>query len=121
MSNRKKNDESVKVTSMALWVVAAIFAGIVGLRYVYLTNQIHATGRQIHDLEIELKDIDAQTRVANSQISKLTSHTELNRRLSEGFIRMVKITDDRVVHIASKQSATPQDEVRPVANKGDVR
>ena len=120
MSNRKKNDESVKVTSMALWLVAAIFLGIVGLRYVYLTNQIHATGRQIHDLETELKDIESQTRVANSQISKLTSHTEINRRLGEGFIKMVKITDDRVVHIAAKQSSA-QDEVRPVANKGDER
>ncbi len=111
----------MKVTSMALWVVGAVFAGVVGLRYVSLTNQIHATGRQINELEVEAKEIDGQMRSAAKKVSDFTSHKELNRKLNEGFIKMVKITDDRVVHITTKNIAGAPEDVRVVANQGARR
>ena len=104
---------------MALWLVGAIFAGIVGLCYVYLTTQLHATGRQIHDMEIELKDLIGRNEAAHAKISQLSSRTVLQRRLNEGFIKMQPITDDHIVRVASK--ATAGDETHPVSNKGGLR
>ena len=106
---------------MALWLVAAIFAGIVGLRYVYLTTQIHGTGRQIHEMEIELKDLVGQNEAAHAKISQLSSRTVLQRRLGEGFIKMQPITDEHIVRIASKRPSIITDEARAVANRGDLR
>lgn len=121
MSNRRKHDEGFRVNGMALWFVAALYLSIVGLRYVYLTNQIHATGRQIHEMEVELKDIASQNEVAHAKISQLSSRTVLQRRLSEGFIKMQPITDEHIVRVAAKPAAQFPVEVRKVANKGGAR
>ena len=77
MSNRRRNDESVKVTWVVFGAVAAVFAIAVGLSYVSLTNQIHAAGRQIHEMEVELKDLASQNAVAHAKISQLSSRTVL--------------------------------------------
>jgi hypothetical protein len=119
--NRRRYDDAIRVTSLVTWLVAAFFLGVVGVRYVYLTTQIHATGEKIHKLELELKNLDDQGDAARARITELTSHAALQRKLKEGFIKMTRITDDRIVHINAKSPPGAQDEIRAVSNQGTIK
>jgi hypothetical protein len=121
MSNRRRNEEQIKVTWIPMAVVSAAIAIAIGLSFVSLTNQIHDSGRQIHEMEMELKDLASQNSVAHAKISQLSSRTSLQRRLTEGFIKMQPITDDRIVHVGTKTLAPVTDEARKVANRGGAR
>jgi hypothetical protein len=114
--NRKKHTNTVQVGSLLKWVVIAVFLGIAGLSYVYLSNQMHNTAAQNGNMETELRRLKVLNEEAESRIAVLTSHKELQLRLNEGFIKMVAITDDRIVRIATPPHST--DEIRAVSNRG---
>jgi cell division protein FtsB len=114
--NRRRHANTVQVGSMLRWIVIAVFLGIAGLSYVYMSNQTQKTGTEIHKLETDLRELRARNDEAEAKIAMLSSHRELQRRLEEGFIKMTPITDDRIVRInVPRRSA---DELRPVANRG---
>ena len=114
--NRKKHSNTVQVGSLMKWVVALFFFGIVGLSYVYLSNQMHSRGNEISRLEKELSDIKVLNEEAGARIAQLSSRNVLQRRLNEGFIKMIAITDDRIVRI-NMPAHVPGDELRSVANR----
>jgi hypothetical protein len=115
--NRKKHSNTVQVGSLMKCVVALCFLGIMGLSYVYLNNQMHSRGSEISKLEKELTDLKVRNEEAGAKIAQLSSRTVLQRRLKEGFIKMIAITDDRIVRINTSVSG-PGDELRAVANRG---
>lgn len=115
--NRKKHSNTVQVGSLLKWVVAAFFLGIVGLSYVYLSNQMHTCGNEISKLERELNDLKVLNEEAQTKIAQLSSRTVLQRRLNDGFIKMIAITDDRIVRINAASHASGN-EIRAVANRG---
>ena len=114
--NRKRHTNTVQVGSLLKWVVIAVFLGIAGLSYVYLSNQLHNTGTDNGKLEKELSSLKVKNEEAEARIAMLTSHKELQLRLNEGFIKMIAITDDRIVRIATPPHST--DEIRAVSNRG---
>jgi hypothetical protein len=115
--NRKKHSNTVQVGSLLKWVIAAFFLGVVGLSYVYLSNQMHARNSEISKREKELADLKVLNEDAEAKIAQLSSRAVLQRRLNEGFIKMIAITDDRIVRISAPPRGSGN-EIRAVANRG---
>ena len=109
MSNRRRNDEASGSHPWRCGSWPPFLPGIIGLCFVYLTTQIHGTGRQIHDMEIELKDLIGRNEAAHAKISRLSSRTVLQRRLVR-LIKMQPITDEHIVRIAAKR---PSHQTKP--------
>ena len=115
--NRRKHSNTVQVGSLLKWVVVLFFLGVVGLSYVYLSNQMHTRGNEISKRETELRDLKVLNEEAQAKIAQLSSRTVLQHRLADGFIKMIAITDDRIVRISTPRHR-PGDEIRAVSNRG---
>lgn len=108
---------------MSTGIVIAVILGLAGLSFVYFKNQLHATGAQIKALERELADLKIKNEVAQTRISSFSSRAALQRRLDEGFIKMIPIANDRIVRVstAAVNIAGSADEIRAVANPGTIK
>lgn len=111
--------------ALSPWLIVAIIALVGGLTYVYYMNMRLTRGREIKDLERELADLKTKNEALRPHIAELSSRTALQRRLNEGFVKMVPITQDRIIQVAfSKQPAgggSAADELRAVSNEGAMR
>jgi hypothetical protein len=117
---RRKNFNPIDAPSLARWIVLAAFAAVTGLSYVYLTVQLHHQGVQKKLLEQELVALRTQNEDARVQIAALTSRTALQRRLQEGYLKMIPITEQSIVRLNFPARAPGEDEVQPVVNqRGD--
>lgn len=115
--NRKKHANALPVASLSKWIIAAFFLGVVGLSYVYLKNQHLTTGDEIKRMERELANLNTQNELMHGRIVALSSRSVLQRRLNEGFIKMIPVTDDRIVRINTTPVQIAQGEIRPVSNE----
>ena len=113
---RRKNFNPIDAPSLARWIVLAAFLAVTGLSYVYLTVQLHHQGVQKKKLEQELVALRTQNEDAKVQIAALTSRTALQRRLQEGSLKMIPITEQSIVRLNSAVLTPGEDEVRPVVN-----
>jgi hypothetical protein len=86
-----------------LMMIAFVTIAISGLVIVYLKNHLHSLGAQRVTLEREMKDLAAKTAVNDAQIVNLTSRAALQRRLDEGFLKLVPIRADRLVRVRSTE------------------
>jgi hypothetical protein len=111
---RRQTVNSVGAASLARWIVITAFVAITGLSYVYLSLQLHRLGDRKKALENELVSLRTQTDVATGQIAALTSRSALQRRLKEGYLKMMPIAEANIVRLAPRDRS---DEVQPVANK----
>ena len=116
---RRKNLNPIDAPALARWIVISIFAAVTGLSYVYLKVQLHHQGVQRRALEQELEATRTQNEDARVQIAALTSRTALQRRLKEGYLQLVPITENRIVRLNAPLRLRDENEVRPVANRGD--
>lgn len=117
---RRQKFNSVNAPALARWIVIFTFLGVTGLSYVYLSIQLHKLGAEKTKLEGEIAAVAAQTEDANVQIAALTSHTALQRRLQEGYLKMHAITDDHIVKLGPHARPLTEDRLQPVANeRGD--
>ena len=120
-SNRRKHTNSMPAAELSRWIIIAFFASAVGLGYVYVKNQLHTAGNQIKSLEGQLADVTKENEVVHSRIASLSSRSTLQRRLNEGFIKMVPITDDRIVRITTAPPVVASNDIRPVSNEGPAK
>jgi hypothetical protein len=114
--NRRKNTNSLPAAGICRGVVYAVFAMMAGLGYVYLSYAINADGQQVCRLENEIKALDTQNEVARTQLASLSSRSVLQRRLNEGFIKMVQISDASIVRINASTPTTIA-ALRPISNR----
>ncbi len=114
---RRKNFNPIDAPSLARWIVLAAFAAATGLSYVYLTVQLHHQGLQKKLLEQELVAVRMQNEDAKVQIAALTSRTALQRRLQEGYLKMIPITEQSIVRLNSPARSPGEDEMQPVVNQ----
>ncbi len=84
---------------------SSTFLAATGLSYVYLTVQLHHQGVQRSALEQELAATRTQNEDARVQIAALTSRTALQRRLKEGYLKMIPITEQSIVRLNSSARA----------------
>ena len=114
--SRRKNWNEVNAASLARWIVLTAFLAITGLSYVYLTLQLYRLGDRKKALENELGSLRSQNNVANVQIAALTSRSALQRRLKEGYLKMVPIAENNIVRLSIPARAT-DDAIQPVVNQ----
>ncbi len=115
-ANRHRHANTVPLALITGWVLICVVIGFAGLGYVYLKNQSITTGTKTKALERELAELTTQDEVVRSKIALLSSRAALQRRLDSGFIKLVPITDDRLVRLdlGSRKSAS---EIRAVSNE----
>lgn len=117
--SRRQHVNQVNAASLARWIVMTGFIAVAGLCYVYLSLQLHRSGDRKKALENEIVTLRKQNEVASVQIAALTSRTALQRRLKEGYLKMIPIAEQNIVRIVPAP-APDEDAVRPVTNeRGD--
>ncbi len=117
MSARRKNVNQVDAASLARWIVLTAFLALAGLSYVYLTLQLHHLGDRKKTLENEIATLRTQSDVTSVQITALSSRSALQRRLKEGYLKMVPIAEQNIVRLAPLKVNEDEDAIRPVANE----
>jgi hypothetical protein len=115
--SHRKNWNTVNAASLARWIVLTTFLALTGLSYVYLTIQLYHLGDRKKSLESELAGLRTQNDVASAQIAALTSRSALQRRLKEGYLKMIPISERNIVRLTVPTRSENEDAVRPVANQ----
>jgi hypothetical protein len=119
--SRRKNWNAVNAASLARWIVLTAFLALTGLSYVYLTIQLYHLGDRRKALENELAGLRTQNDVASAQIAALTSRSALQRRLKEGYLKMIPISERNIVRLSVPIRSDSDDAVRPVVNQRPSR
>ena len=102
--NFKRQTNRLQFAALLRGVIITAFLGVAGLSYVYLKNQLHVCGTQRKGLEQELNELISENNVMEAQISRLTSRAALQRRLDEGFVKLVPITSQALVRVHTQDS-----------------
>ena len=92
------------------------FLALAGLSYVYLTLQLYYLGERRKAVENELISLRTQNDVARAQIEALTSRSALQRRLKEGYLKMIPISEPNIVRLPVPPRSADEDTIQPVAN-----
>ncbi len=115
--NTKRHTNRLQFAALLRGIIVTAFLAIAGLSYVYLKNQLHVSGLQRRNLEQELNELISENNVMEAQISNLTSRTALQRRLDEGFIKLVPITGQAVVRLHPQENGRWASDTRSVGNQ----
>ena len=97
------------------------FLALAGLSYVYLTLQLYHLGERRKAVENELISLRTQNDIASAQIAALTSRSALQRRLKEGYLKMVPISEAHIVRLAIPPRSPDEDAIQPVVNPSAKR
>src|SRR6266446_10629873 len=119
--SRRKNCNAVNAASLARWIVMTAFLALAGLSYVYLTLQLYHLGERKKAAENELISLRTQNDIASAQIAALTSRSALQRRLKEGYLKMIPISDANIVRLTIPARSADEDEIQPVINPSAPR
>jgi len=114
---RRKNLNPIDAAGLARWLVITAFLALTGLIYVYLSIQLHRLGDQQNQLEQELASLRSQNEVASGQIAALTSRSALQRRLKEGYLKMIPIAESNIVRLTTPARKAEEEAIQPVANE----
>jgi hypothetical protein len=119
--SRRKNCNAINAASLARWIVMTAFLALAGLGYVYLTLQLYHLGDRKKAIENELASLRTQNDVASAQIAALTSRSALQRRLKEGYLKMVPIAEANIVRLTIPSQHPEEETIQPVANQAGAR
>ncbi|PYJ63959.1 MAG: hypothetical protein DMF42_07490 [Verrucomicrobia bacterium] len=119
--SRRRNHNAVNAASLARWIVMTAFLAVAGLTYVYLTLQLYHLGERRKAVENELTSLRTQNDVASAQIEALTSRSALQRRLKEGYLKMIPISEANIVRLTIPPRSPDEDTIQPVANPSAAR
>jgi len=119
--SRRKNCNTINAASLARWIVMTGFLALAGLSYVYLTLQLYHLGERKKAIENELASLHTQNDVTSVQIAALTSRSALQRRLKEGYLKMIPLSEDNIVRLTIPPHPEGEDAIRPVMNRSGTR
>jgi hypothetical protein len=91
------------------------------LGYVYLTLQLYHLGERRKAAENELVTLRTQNDIASGQIAALISRSALQRRLKEGYLKMLPISEANIVRLTIPARSADEDAIQPVANPSGAR
>ena len=114
--SRRRNCNTVNAASLARWIVMTAFLALAGLAYVYLTLQLYHLGERRKAVENELASLRTQNDIASAQIATLTSRSALQRRVKEGYLKMIPVSESRIVRLTMPARSTEEDAIQPVVN-----
>lgn len=92
-------EESSGIGLLACWLAVVLFVGLLGLCYVQMKQKLTADGNLCRELENAVKDLDEKLLDVGTDIRKLSGRPALERRCEQGFIRMVQVTETRIVRL----------------------
>lgn len=116
--SRRKQFNVVNAASLVRWIVLFAFVALAGLIYVYLTVQLNHLGDRKKALETELVAARLQNVETAGQIATLTSRAALQRRLKEGYLKMIPIGEQSIVRLNTPPLNVPGDDaIQPVVNQ----
>jgi len=115
--SRHRNWNRVDAASLVRWIVLTAFLALAGLSYVYLTLQLYRLGDRKKALENALASLRTQNNVASIQIAALTSRSALQRRLKEGYLKMIPISEHNIVRLTMPVPPNREDAIQPVINQ----
>lgn len=121
MQRQRKQFNVINAASLARWIVITAFVAVTGLIYVYLTVQLYHLGDRKKELERQLVNVRAENDVAQVQIAALTSRSALQRRLKEGYLKMIPIAEQSIVRLNTPAGEPAENAVQPVANQRTTR
>jgi cell division protein FtsL len=119
--SQRKNRNAVNAVSLARWIVVTAFLALAGLSYVYLTLQLYHLGERKKSVENELISLRTQNDVASVQIAALSSRSALQRRLKEGYLKMIPISERDIVRLTVPARQADENAIQPVANEPATR
>ncbi len=119
--SRRKNWNTVDAPSLARWIVLTAFLALTGLSYVYLILQLYHLGDRKKALENDLASLRTENDVASAQIAAFTSRSALQRRLKEGYLKMIPISERNIVRLTIPARPSSEDALQPVANQRAAR
>jgi len=123
--NRRRHQNPLPVRSLSPWLLIAVIVLLGGMTRVYMKNRLVARGKEITEMEKQLDELQKQNKSLLPRIATLSSRTSLQKRLNDGFIKMMPIAQDRVVQVnfshSSSAIARAGDEIVPVSNPGGGR
>src|SRR6516225_11767105 len=114
--SRRRNHNAVNAASLARWIVMTAFLALAGLSYVYLTLQLYHLGERRKAVENELVSLRTQNDLAAGQIAALTSRSALQRRLKEGYLKMIPVSEAKIVRLTVPARSTDEEAIQPVVN-----
>ena len=114
--SRRKNWNLVGAPSIARGIMVAAFLALIALGYVYLKVQLYHLGDRKKALETEVVNLRMQNEVASAQIAALTSRSALQRRLKEGYLKMIPIAEHNIVRL-TLPARNQDDAIQPVSNQ----
>lgn len=112
-ANFKRHTNQLQCATMLRGVILTVFFGVAGLSYVYLKNQQHVCGSQRKALEQDLAELKTENSAMETQIARLTSHTALQRKIDDGFIKMIPISNDVLVRVRTQDAGRWLTDIRP--------
>ncbi|MDQ6766121.1 MAG: hypothetical protein M3Z22_08500 [Verrucomicrobiota bacterium] len=115
--SRRKQCNSINAASLARWIVITAFVALAGLIYVYQSVQLYHIGDRKKALETELTKTRLENEAASAQIATLSSRTALQRRLKEGYLKMIPIADQSIVRLSTPSTRLGEDAIQPVVNQ----
>ncbi len=121
MQRQRKQFNAINAASLARWIVITAFVAVTGLIYVYLTVQLYHLGDRKKELERQLVNVRAENDVAQVQVAALTSRSALQRRLKEGYLKMIPIAETDIVRLNTPAGLQAENAVQPVANQRAAR
>ena len=119
--SRRRNCNTVNAASLARWIVVTAFLALAGLSYVYLTLQLYHLGERRKAIENELATLRTQNDVTSAQIAASTSRSALQRRLKEGYLKMIPISENNIVRLTIPARSAEENAIQPVANPSGTR
>ncbi len=117
MQHQRKQFNTINAASLARWIVITAFVAVTGLIYVYLTVQLYHLGDRKKELERQLVNVRAENDVAQVQIAALTSRSALQRRLKEGYLKMIPIAEQSIVRLNTPAEVSSENAIQPVVNQ----
>jgi hypothetical protein len=116
-ANRRRLENTVPVGAFSPWLIIAILVLMGGMTWVYYKNQIVNRGGEIKAMENELAALGRKNEALTWRIAQLSGCAALQKRLDEGFIKMVKIAPASIVHVDFPHPAgVIGSEIRTVSN-----
>jgi len=97
--SRAQQDQAHGVMFLVRWLALVVFVGLLGVCYVHMKQKLTADGNLCRDLENSVRELDEKLLGIDSDIRRLTGRPALERRRQEGFIRMMEVTDARIVRL----------------------
>src|SRR6187200_3175973 len=119
--SRRRNCNAVNAAALARGIVVTALLALAGLSYVYLTLQLYHLGESRKSIENELATLRTQNDIAGAQIAALTSRSALQRRLKEGYLKMVPISEASIVRLTMPARSADDDSIQPVANASGTK